>query len=177
MKTMDAATVLAEIEREMGKAWERYRGAHPDVPDDELARDVLAHASDHEWRLVDAALHRLRCSDCGAELGAGPRGCPACDVADGTRFAGREIDRPAVPLGNEHAVRVSTAVLRAPHRYPKGAVAGNRLFLPLLVRGQIPTVRDHQAIVAATRNGLPGPALASAGTFEEMAAVARRAGR
>jgi hypothetical protein len=48
--------------------------------------------------------------------------------------------------GNEHAIRVAVAGLRAPHRHRATVLAGWRLALPLLVVGATPTTRQAQRI-------------------------------
>ena len=93
---------------------------------------------------MDGALKQLTCPDCGAQLGAGSLGCPSCDRANGFRFAARETDRPGVPPGNEHAIRVSSAVARTRHRYSPRARAGYEIVLPELLAGALPTTRQAQ---------------------------------
>ncbi len=166
---------LAEVERSIDAAWEAERLAHPDEDDETTANRVLADPSAHPWRLVDAALARLSCPDCGSELGAG-RGCASCDLADGFRFAAREPDRPDVPPGHEHAIRVSTAVLRAPDRYPAWAVEANRIYLPLFLAGEMPTRRAQEAMLEAAREGVRVDT-AGVATFAELAARAAAARR
>lgn len=79
-----------------------------------LAESVAAEPDRHDWRVVDAALDRLVCSACGSRLSRGPVGCSACDLAHGFRYSAIETDRPGVPPGNEHAVRVNVSVVRRP---------------------------------------------------------------
>jgi hypothetical protein len=164
-------SALIEIERSIDTAWVQARQDSPVRSDEEAARLVLADPSRHPWRLVDAALDRLRCPDCDAKLGSGIRGCPSCDLADGFRFTGRESDRDGVPPGNEHAIRVSTAVLRAPRRYPTWAVRANEIHLPLFVEGQMPTRREQEAMLAGWQRGVTFD-VAGARTFSELAARA-----
>jgi hypothetical protein len=94
-------------------AWADHARAAAETDERAIARAVFAEPNRFDWRLLDAALDHLRCDECGARLGSGPRGCPECDFADGYRFSGRETNRPGVPQGNEHAIRVSFAVLRS----------------------------------------------------------------
>ena len=68
----------------------------------------------------------------------------SCDQANGFRFGAREVDRPGVPPGNEHAIRVSSAVARTRHRYSPRARAGYELFLPDLLAGALPTTAQAQ---------------------------------
>lgn len=135
--------------------------------------DVLEDPAAHPWRTVDAALERSTCPECGGELGAGARGCWPCDLADGNRFLAREPDRPGVPPGNEHAVRVALTVVRFPHRWPASAVEGDRLLLPLFAAGDLPTKEERYAIVAAVRAGRTAD-LVGARSFAELADRARR---
>lgn len=167
---------LAAVERSIEAAWEAERAQHPDEDDAATARRVVDDPSLHPWRLVDAALLRLPCNACGEALGMGPVGCGPCDLAHGFRFAAREPDRPGVPPGNEHAIRVSAAIQRAPHRYPAWTVAGNRLRLPLFLAGDMPTRREQEVMVAARRRG-SAPDEQGAATFSELAARAAASGR
>lgn len=164
--------VLAAEAAARGRAWDALRDElDPSASDADLAALVLDDPAGHVWRVVDAALERSACDTCGATLGSGERGCVPCDLADGARFAGQEPDRPAVPPGNEHAVRVSLTVVRHPHRWPAQAVAANRIYLPLFAAGDLPTKRERYALLAAFRAGRADE-LAGAPTFTEMAARA-----
>ncbi|MFF0340940.1 hypothetical protein [Kribbella sp. NPDC004875] len=143
-------TALHQIEASIDAAWDSFR-ATSGVPDGtsearELAEIVLQDTSEFDWRIVDGALNQLTCSDCGATLGAGAEGCPSCDKANGFRFAARETDRPGVPPGNEHAIRVSSAVARTRHRYTPRARAGYELLLPDLLQGVLPTTAQAQRL-------------------------------
>ena len=97
---------------------------------------------------MDGALDRLRCPDCGSRLTGGPVGCGTCDYYHRMRFGAREVDRPNVPPGNEHGLRVATAVARSRHRYAPRARVGYELVLPDLVAGTLPTTRQAQAAKA-----------------------------
>ncbi len=166
--------VLAIEAARRADAWMRLReDVAFDGPDAALAELVLEDPAAHLWRTVDAALDRSMCAQCGAVLATGDRGCVPCDFADGTRFLGQEPDRPGVAPGNEHAVRVALTVVRNPHRWPAGAVAGNRLYLPLFVAGDMPTKTERYALLAALRSGRADE-LAGASSFAEMAARAAR---
>ncbi|MGW2180346.1 hypothetical protein ACWCXX_20015 [Streptomyces sp. NPDC001732] len=123
--------------------------------DDEtaVAELVVDEPDRHDWRVVDAALDRLTCPDCGDRLSRGPVGCPACDLAHGFRYAAVETDRPGVPPGNEHAVRVNVSVVRRPGTTSANEVLVRRLVLPFLLVGLTPTVEEAQRIAALARKG------------------------
>lgn len=163
--------VLAEETARRAHVWRQLRADVGALARDEteLARVVVDDPASFAWREVDAALERRRCDDCSRELGAGPRGCAACDLADGARFAGQERDRPGVPPGNEHAFRVALTLVRFPHRWPAEAVAGARLYLPRFAVGDLPTRRERYALLRALREGRADE-LADAPTFTAMAA-------
>ena len=139
---------LRQVEDSIDAAWRTFCAesqVEPGTPEArELAEVVLQDPSEFEWRIVDGALEQLSCPECGAGLGAGATGCASCDQANGFRFAGREIDRPGVPPGNEHAIRVSSAVARTRHRYSPRARAGYELLLPDLLDGALPTTAQAQ---------------------------------
>jgi hypothetical protein len=139
---------LRQVENSIDEAWRQFRtesGITPGTADErELAEVVLQDTSEFDWRVVDGALKQLACPDCGSGLGSGPTGCANCDRANGFRFAAREIDRPDVPPGNEHAIRVSSAVARTRHRYSPRARAGYELYLPDLLEGALPTTPQAQ---------------------------------
>ena len=134
-ESIDAAwtTFCAQSQVDLGTAEAR-----------ELAEVVLQDTSEFDWRVVDGALEQLSCPDCGCPLGSGDTGCTPCDQANGFRFAAREVDRPGVPPGNEHAIRVSSAVARTRHRYSPRARAGYELLLPDLLAGALPTTAEAQ---------------------------------
>lgn len=80
----------------------------------DVAEMVIDEPDKHLWRVVDAAYDRLTCTECGGRLSRGPAGCAACDLANGFRYVAIEVDRPGVPPGNEHALRVNVSVVRRP---------------------------------------------------------------
>lgn len=134
----------------------------------EIAAMVIDEIDRHPWRVVDAAYDRLTCQECGGPLSRGPAGCATCDRANGYRYAAIEIDRPGVPPGNEHAVRVNISVVRRPYGISEREVLARRLMLPLLLEGYLPTVQDAQAARAILTRG---------GTAEEYTAFIERAWR
>ncbi len=126
----------------------------------DVARMVADEPHRHDWRVFDAALDRLACSGCGARLGLGPLDCAPCEVAHGNRYAAIETDRPGVPPGNEHAVRVNVSVVRRPHLTSPQELLARRLLLPLLLVGELPSTAEAQHFstalkAAATRAGAP----------------------
>ncbi|WP_079129324.1 hypothetical protein [Streptomyces qaidamensis] len=121
-----------------------------------LAGMVAAEPHRHDWRIVDAALDRLVCPDCGGRLARGPAGCPACDLAHGFRYAAIETDRPGVPPGNEHAIRVNVSVVRRPQVTSESEVLVRRLVLPLLLAGFLPTAEEAQRVSAIVKKSPPG---------------------
>ncbi|MEU4193852.1 hypothetical protein AB0E69_18275 [Kribbella sp. NPDC026611] len=139
---------LRQVEDSIDDAWDRFcgeSGVTPGTPEaTELAELVLQDTSEFGWRVVDGALKQLTCEDCGKSLGAGDAGCASCDRANGFRFAAQEVDRPQVPPGNEHALRVSSAVARTRNRYSPRARAGYELLLPDLLDGALPTTPQAQ---------------------------------
>jgi hypothetical protein len=143
------AAALEEIEAGIESAWQAFRAGFAvecgGAEETLLAEAVLQDPSEFEWRVVDAAMKRLTCEDCRSALGAGQVGCARCDQANSYRFAAREIDRPNVPPGNEHALRVASAVARTRHRYSPRARCGYELALPILLAGGMPTTAEAQA--------------------------------
>lgn len=117
-------------------------------------------ANRHLWRVVDAAYDRLACTECGSRLSRGPSGCAACDLANGFRYVAIEVDRPGVPPGNEHALRVNVSVVRRPSGISWREVAARRLSLPFLLDGHLPTIKQAQAARALLNQG---------GTAEDLA--------
>ncbi|WP_433355797.1 hypothetical protein ACQP25_17840 [Microtetraspora malaysiensis] len=128
----------------------------------DLAEMVIDEPNKHLWRVVDAAYDRLTCTECGNRLSRGPAGCTGCDLANGFRYVAVEIDRPGVPSGNEHALRVNISVVRRPAGISSREVLGRRLLLPYLLDGYLPTTRQAQAARALLNVG---------GTAEDLAEV------
>ncbi|OPG11550.1 hypothetical protein B1L11_19555 [Microbispora sp. GKU 823] len=133
------------------------------APADERAiAEMVADEPDrHDWRVVDAALDRLTCAECGGPLGR-RAGCPRCDVAHGMRYAARETDRPGVPPGNEHAIRVNVSVVRRPEGISAPEVLARRLLLPALLTGFLPTREQAQRLGALVKHGARAEDLAAA---------------
>ncbi|UCM90587.1 hypothetical protein [Streptomyces marincola] len=123
-----------------------------------LAAMVVSEPDRHDWRVVDAALDRLGCSSCGERLGRGPVGCSACDLAHGFRYAAIETDRPGVPPGNEHAVRVNVSVVRRPHATSDREALARRLMLPLVLIGFLPSTEEAQRLSALVKSSSPAEA-------------------
>ncbi|WDV49174.1 hypothetical protein PV963_01100 [Streptomyces coeruleorubidus] len=132
--------------------WDAAEGEQERV----LAEMVAAEPDRHDWRVVDAALDRLVCPDCGDRLARGPAGCPACDRAHGFRYAAIETDRPGVPPGNEHAIRVNVSVVRRPQVSSGSEVLVRRMLLPLLLVGFLPTTEQAQRVSALVKRSPPG---------------------
>lgn len=139
---------LRTIQDSVDEAWRGLRDDVGTADDSTLAEIVLQNPAEFDWRVVHAALQRLRCDSCGSELGAGPLAYAGCDLANGFRFAAREVDRPGVPPGNEHAIRVSWAVARTRERYSPRARCGYELVLPELLAGVMPSTADAQRMKA-----------------------------
>ena len=106
-------------------------------------------------------------------LTTGPVDCGRCEYVHGMRFAAREVDRPDVPPGNEHAIRVASAVARTRDRYSPRARAGYELLLPALIAGELPTTPQAQAAKAAINRLTP----AECDTVTTLDEVLRRGSR
>lgn len=119
----------------------------------ELAELIVQEIKPYDWRVVDAAFERLTCAQCGSGRGRGPAGCPPCDLDEGFRYSARETDRPGVPPGNEHAIRVGVAVLRNAHRHSARALLSWRLGTPVVLDGFLPTTAQAQALRARINKG------------------------
>jgi hypothetical protein len=120
-----------------------------------LAEMVVDEPHRHDWRVVDAALDRLVCPDCGDRLSRGPVGCPACALAHGFRYAAIETDRPGVSPGNEHGVRVNVSVVRRPHGTSADELLARRMLLPFLLVGFLPSTKDAQRLSAVIKRSPP----------------------
>jgi ribosomal protein L40E len=170
------ASTISSIEGELDQAWEgllRDFGIPAGSPDEAaLARLVVDNPAEYEWRVVDAALDRVTCPECGAGLPKGPASCQSCAYYNGMRFGAREIDRPNVPAGNEHAIRVAAAVARTRHRYSPRARVGYELALPDLVAGSLPTTAQAQAAKALI-NKLTPEECDRVTSFADVEALAR----
>ncbi|GIH15744.1 hypothetical protein [Rugosimonospora africana] len=146
------ARVIDRLETELARAWadlltdQRIAAGSPD--ETALCWLVVEDPAAHDWRVVDAALDRLSCADCGHILTRGPAACERCGFHHNMRFGAREVDRAGVPPGNEHAIRVAFAVARARARYSPRARVGYELVLPALVAGALPTTPQAQAAKA-----------------------------
>ncbi|WP_017587407.1 hypothetical protein [Nocardiopsis ganjiahuensis] len=127
--------------------WAAFLAREGFAPEDgaEVAALVVEEPDRYDWRVVDAAMDRLVCPECGGPLSRGPAGCGPCDLANGFRYAAIEVDRPGVPPGNEHAVRVNVSVVRRPDGISVREVLARRLMLPLLLQGQLATTGQAQA--------------------------------
>ncbi|MEU7934344.1 hypothetical protein [Micromonospora echinofusca] len=143
------ARAIGGIEAELDLAWARLLGewgvAGGSPEETALGWLVVDAPEEHDWRVVDAALDRLTCPQCRSTLTRGPAACQRCAYHHEVRFAAREVDRPNVPPGNEHAIRVSFAVARSRTRYSARARVGYELVLPSLVAGDLPTTAQAQA--------------------------------
>ncbi|MEV4130451.1 hypothetical protein [Nocardia sp. NPDC049707] len=77
--------------------WRRFLSDWQGESEHEIARLVVTEPDRHDWRVVDAALDRITCIDCGKQLSRGPMTCSPCNLAHGFRYAAVETDRPGVP--------------------------------------------------------------------------------
>jgi hypothetical protein len=138
----------------------REFGAAGALDERAIAEMVAEEPDRHDWRVFDAALDRLTCGDCGDRLARGPAGCAGCERAHGFRYAAIETDRPGVPPGNEHAIRVNVSVVRRPQGISAPELLGRRLFLPILLAGALPTTREAQRMGALFKAGATPEAVA-----------------
>jgi len=139
-----------------------------------FAATVVADPRGVHWRVLDAALTHTACGACGAELGSGPESCVECTAAHGFRWLAAEPERPGVPPGNEHAIRVATAVVRVPHRFPAHMVPRYAVFLPLLIAGLLPSGGTARAAQRWLNSGGTLEALDAAPTTAAIANLVRR---
>ncbi|WP_240776966.1 hypothetical protein [Nonomuraea basaltis] len=143
------AGLVDEIVEEGWRAFlEREFGTTEPLDERLIAEMVVDEPGKHPWRVVDAAYDRLTCAECGARLSRGPAACAACNLANGFRYSAIEIDRPGVPPGNEHALRVNVSVARRPYGISESEVLLRRLSLPVLLEGLLPTRAQAQATKA-----------------------------
>ncbi|MDS1272474.1 hypothetical protein RIF23_19485 [Lipingzhangella sp. LS1_29] len=138
--------------------WSSFLGRCRAGPKDEatFAALVTDEPDQHDWRVVDAALDRLRCPECGGPLSRGPVGCASCDRAHGFRYAAIERDQPGAPPRNEHAVRVHVSVVRRPAVTSQRELLVRRLLLPFLLTGVLPSTQEAQRISALARETSAG---------------------
>ncbi|GAA1085645.1 hypothetical protein GCM10009642_25670 [Nocardiopsis metallicus] len=141
----DCARCRALVDAILEAEWGAFLAQQGLADEPEVAELVVEEPDRHDWRIVDAALDRLVCSECGGPLSRGPVGCGACDLANGFRYAAVETDRPGARPGNEHAVRVSVSVVRRPQGISEREVLARRLFLPELLSGDLPSTGQAQA--------------------------------
>jgi hypothetical protein len=165
----DCARCAALVDEIVEEGWREFLQREfgtTEPPDERLIAEMVVDEPDkHPWRVVDAAYDRLTCAECGGRLSRGPAGCGPCDLANGFRYTAIEIDRPGVPPGNEHSLRVNLAVTRRPSGVSASEVLLRRLSLPLLLDGRLPTTGQAQATKAMARQGA---------TEEELAAFIYR---
>jgi hypothetical protein len=170
-RTPELAETMRLIRAETDRAWAEACAEWDAEPGGDAERDlaelVLSDPGQFAWRVVDAAMDRLVCPECGRALGSGEPGCGPCDLADGHRYLGREPDRPNVPPGNEHAVRVGSVVVRQWYRYPARAVCGWELALPEIHRGFLQTGARARAAKARI-NRLTEQQLRTVSSYREL---------
>ncbi|WP_238161549.1 hypothetical protein [Micromonospora endolithica] len=175
-RSTSLARTVGAIEAELDLAWARQLGEWDVVGgspgETALGWLVVDSPEEHDWRTVDAALDRLTCTACGSTLTRGPATCRRCAYYHEVRFAAREVDRPDVPAGNEHALRVSFAVARARTRYGARARAGYELVLPALLAGDLPTTAQAQS-ARAMINKLTPEECDQVTTLAEVEEIAR----
>ncbi|WP_378730541.1 hypothetical protein [Nocardia brasiliensis] len=136
------------VEEEWHRFFDQWEGEN----ELDVARLIAAEPEQHDWRIVDAALDRIVCDECGNRLGRGPMNCSACNLAHGFRYAAIESDRPGAPPGNEHAIRVNVSVVRRPQLTSAQELLARRLFLPALLVGFLPTTAQAQRISAMIKS-------------------------
>ncbi|WP_459799175.1 hypothetical protein [Herbidospora sp. RD11066] len=152
----DCADCLALVDAIVESVWPGLLREYGSSADERtLAEMVVDEPQAHDWRVVDAAMDRVPCGECGAFLGRGPVGCGPCDLAHGFRFSARETDRAGVPPGNEHAIRVNVAIIRNPHRSGSAMdLWGRRALLSPMLAGWLPTIREAQRAGALIKRGI-----------------------
>jgi hypothetical protein len=168
----DCPRCAALVDGIVEDAWREFVvrefGADRAVDERTVAEMVAEEPDRHDWRVVDAALDRLTCEECGGPLGR-RAGCPRCDLAHGFRYAAVETDRPGVPRGNEHAIRVNVSVVRCPRGVSAPELLTRRLFLPALLAGFLPATEQAQRVGALAKRGATAGELAR--LLDSLAAV------
>ncbi|MGW6540533.1 hypothetical protein ACWGBV_03465 [Streptomyces sp. NPDC055051] len=129
------------------------------------ARLVVEDLAAYGWRVVDAAFDRISCTTCGHALSRGPAHCAECAEAHGYRYGAVEADRPGVPPGNEHAIRVNVSAVRRPQGLSGPELTARRLVLPYLLIGRLPTTAQAQRLAAELRGAPAGGAAAIVARF------------
>lgn len=169
------AQTMHQLQAELDHGWAgllaELRVAPGSSDETALAWLVMDDPAAHDWRVVDAALDRLTCPECGAALTRGATSCGRCSYYNGLRFVAREVDRPNVPRGNEHAIRVAFAVAHTRDRYSPRARVGYELLLPALLAGDLPTTPQAQAAKALI-NRLTPEECDQVATFAEVERLA-----
>ncbi|WP_157522539.1 hypothetical protein [Herbidospora cretacea] len=151
----DCVDCLALVDEVVESAWRAFSAEYGSPDELTLAEMVLDEPQCHDWRVVDAAMDRLPCPECGSPPGRGPAGCGPCDLAHGFRFSAAETDREGVPPGNEHAIRVNVAIVRNPHRSGSAAdLWGRRAMLAPLLVGWLPPTAEAQRIGALIKKDI-----------------------
>lgn len=162
---------VAWIDADIERAWADQLGQFDGgAAEHHVAEAVLADPRGVPWRVVDAAMLRVRCYACAEPTGTGPVQCEPCRRAHESRFYAAEPDRPHVPPGNEHALRVSTVVARRPQWFPDHMVPLYASTLPLLHAGDLPTIPQAQAIKAWIDHGGHHTVFDGAASFSEVRA-------
>ncbi|TDD54007.1 hypothetical protein [Saccharopolyspora elongata] len=149
----DCSRCRALVDDVVEEEWRRFRAEWAAEPEAEVAGLVVAEPDRHDWRVVDAALDRIACDECGGRLSRGPVDCGACNLAHGFRYAAVETDRPGASPLNEHAVRVNVSVVRRPHVTSAQELLVRRLLLPALLVGFLPTTAEAQRVSALVKRG------------------------
>jgi hypothetical protein len=169
------AKCVAWIDADIEAGWTAGMAGF-DGPASQVAEAVLADPRGTAWRVVDAALRCVECYACGQPSGTGPVQCEPCRLAHENRFYAAEPDRPNVPLGNEHAIRVSTVVARWPQWFPAHMVPLYASTLPLLHAGDLPTTAQAQRIKAWIDKDGDIEVFAGATSFAELCGRIRGVG-
>jgi hypothetical protein len=160
------------IWREDWLAFLAAEGVQAGTPDETLiAGVVVAEFTRHPWTIVDYALTRLRCEECGSELCGGPIGCATCAHAFGNLWA-PELEAGATMA--EHAIRVARLVTRHPHRYSAPIATGWRLSLPALLTGDTGSGADARRIANWLKAGGDPAEIAHCRTTAEVCAYLDR---
>ncbi|TCP54281.1 hypothetical protein EV191_103325 [Tamaricihabitans halophyticus] len=149
----NCAHCAALVDEILEAQWRRFYAETGWSDEAELAQLVALEPDKYDWRVLDAALDRIGCTECGGRLSRGPMDCAACNLAHGYRYVAIEVDRPRVPPGNEHAIRVNVSVVRRPQMTSAQELLGRRLSLPGLLVGFLPTLAHAQAASARLKQG------------------------